>query len=278
MAVWREFERDATRLAYRDHGGAGPPVILLHGLAGHAGEWDETAGGLSAAHRVLALDQRGHGRSERHPRDLSREAYVADVAHLIELLQLAPVVLVGQSMGGNTALLAAAAHPQCVAALVVVEASPDGPAPDLPERIRLWLARWPVPFGSPDEAKAFFDSEGLAPEAWIAGLEHRPDGLRPAFDPAVITKCIAELAARSYWPQWRTIGCPTLIVRGQRGNLTAEHVEQLRQLLTCAETATIPDAGHDVHLDNPASWLVALREFIERPQAGRSERRIEPPA
>ena len=96
--------RDA-RLEALDFGGEGPSVLLLHGLAGTAREWEETAAWLSETHRVVALDQRGHGRSERRPADVSREAFVADAVAAIEELALAPAVLIGQSLGGHTAFL-----------------------------------------------------------------------------------------------------------------------------------------------------------------------------
>ncbi|WP_405855720.1 alpha/beta hydrolase [Streptomyces sp. NBC_00090] len=68
----RVVVRDGVRLSCRDWGGSGPDV-LLHGLAGHAGEWDATARALrDAGHRVLALDQRGHGHSERRPENATR--------------------------------------------------------------------------------------------------------------------------------------------------------------------------------------------------------------
>ena len=76
-------------------------MLLLHGLAGHAGEWSETATWLTGNHRALALDQRGHGLSTHAPKDVSREAHVADVAFVIDQLNLGPVVLIGQSLGGN---------------------------------------------------------------------------------------------------------------------------------------------------------------------------------
>ncbi|MER7516993.1 alpha/beta hydrolase [Streptomyces sp. NPDC126499] len=99
-----------VRLSLRDWGGDGRPLLLLHGLAGHAGEWDGVARRLRAdGHRVVALDQRGHGASERYPRDVSRAAYVADVLAVIDRLDLAGTVLVGQSYGGHAALLTAAA-------------------------------------------------------------------------------------------------------------------------------------------------------------------------
>ena len=101
------------RLACHELGGAGSPVLLLHGLAGYAGEWSQTAEWLSERHRVVAFDARGHGRSERFPRDVSYAAHVADAAYVIERLELSPCTAIGQSLGGLTALLLAATphHP-----------------------------------------------------------------------------------------------------------------------------------------------------------------------
>ena len=177
-----ECRREGTRLACRDFGGHGASVLFLHGLAGQSGEWAETAAFLGDRFRVLALDQRGHGRSEQHPDDLSRAAFVADVAAVIDHLSLDPVVLVGQSMGGNTAFLTAAAYPERVSGLVVVEASPDGPSQDLAEHIAAWLDRWPVPFADVDAAHEFFASERLAPHPWTDGLDRRDGRLWPRFE------------------------------------------------------------------------------------------------
>lgn len=83
--VTREFTRGGVRLSVRDWGGDGAGVLLLHGLAGHCGEWDGLARSLRRdGYRVLALDQRGHGRSERAPADVSRKAYVDDVLGVVE--------------------------------------------------------------------------------------------------------------------------------------------------------------------------------------------------
>lgn len=177
-------------------------------------------------------------------------------------LSLAPVVLVGQSMGANTAFLTAAAHPQLVDALVVVEASPDGPAPELPGLIRKWLASWPVPFEDEAQARGFFASQDLAPAAWSEGLERRDDGLWPAFEADVMVACISELAARHYWSDWRRIRCPTLVVRGERGYFAERHVDALVAVLASGRSLTIPGAGHDVHLDAPVELAQAIRGFL----------------
>ena len=89
------MQRAGVRLAFWDFGGQGLAVLLLHGLAGHSKEWAETASWLATRCRVVALDARGRGHSERFPPDLSREALVADAAFVIEALELAPVVVIG---------------------------------------------------------------------------------------------------------------------------------------------------------------------------------------
>src|SRR5689334_12600919 len=99
-------------------GGSGPPVVLLHGLAGSAGELVPTATGLLDRHTVVVPDQRGHGHSTRRPADVSRRAYVEDVAAVCSALVDGPAVLVGQSMGAHTAMLVAAWHPSLVRCLV----------------------------------------------------------------------------------------------------------------------------------------------------------------
>ncbi|MFD0043939.1 alpha/beta fold hydrolase [Pseudarthrobacter scleromae] len=76
----------------------GAPVVILHGLAGSAGEFVQTALALPEFRTVL-IDLRGHGRSTTRPGDLSREAFVADVVRVIESVVSAPLTLIGQSLG-----------------------------------------------------------------------------------------------------------------------------------------------------------------------------------
>jgi pimeloyl-ACP methyl ester carboxylesterase len=262
VSDWLGVSRQGVRLECRDFGGRGAAVLMLHGLAGHSGEWAGVAALLGADFRVIALDQRGHGRSERHPGDLSRHAFVADVAAVVARLSLAPVALVGQSMGGNTAFLAASRHPELVRSLVVIEASPDGPSPELPARIRRWLDSWPTPFADEARAREFFSSQNLAPDAWTAGLERRDGALWPAFSNDVMVQCIAELAKCGYWAQWRRVRCPALLLRGQQGNFDADHYDELAHALPDGRWATIPNAGHDVHLDASAELADQVRAFL----------------
>ena len=251
-ARWHEHVREGTRLLCADFGGSGPAVVLLHGLAGYAGEWGETAAWLTLTHRVVAPDQRGHGRSERRLREISRAAFVADAAMWIEHLQLAPAVVVGQSLGGNTAFLLAAERPDLVRGLVVAEASPEAD-PDAPEAVRRWLASWPLPFATDEDALTFFGGDTLWARTWAGGLDHTEDGLRPAFDADVMVAALGEGAVRSYWAEWAAVRCPTLVVLAHTTSAPS---------LTGRSMVVIPDAGHDLHLDQPRAWRRTLAGFL----------------
>lgn len=235
-------------------------MLLLHGLAGHAREWDSTAAWLAESRRVLAPDARGHGRSERRPRDLSPEAFALDAVLWLERLAHEPAVVIGQSLGGVTALLVAARRPDLVRGLVVAEATPEGD-PDAVDIVRRWFASWPVPFPSEAEALAFFGGDTLRAQTWRAGLEQRSDGLWPAFEPDVLLAVLAESQARSYWDEWASIRCPVLVVRADDG-APRDAVRRMAGRLPGARLAEIEDAGHDLHLDQPERWRSVVLEFI----------------
>jgi pimeloyl-ACP methyl ester carboxylesterase len=269
MAGRRTLTRAGVRLAWRDFGGQGSPIVLLHGLAGHAQEWAETASWLTARCRVLAPDLRGHGHSERIPADVSRDACVADIAFGVEALGLAPVVVVGQSLGGVTAISMAARHPDMVRGLVVVDACPTGEGEDAEAAARAIgdaLRTWPVPFRSRPDAEAFFaDRFGgeLAAAAWAAGLEEREDGWWPRFDVDVMVQTLRRAIAEPNWEDWERVSCPTLVVRASRGLVDPKAARAMMAALPSAQLTELPDAGHDLHLDRPERWRQTLTAFLD---------------
>ncbi|MFF5567279.1 alpha/beta fold hydrolase [Streptomyces sp. NPDC012623] len=266
-ATTRTVINDGVRLSCRDYGGTGTgrPLLLLHGLAGYAAEWDALVRRLSRgpapARRVVAYDARGHGASDPRPGDVSREAHVADAIAVVEQLGLDRPVLVGQSLGGHTAMLAAAAHPDLWHALTLVEAGPEGPRPQLPYRIGSWLDSWPVPFPSVEAAADFFGG-GPAGRAWADGLAAHPDGLRPRVDREVMVACVAEPARRSFWTEWERVRCPTLVVRGAAGFMSAAEAAKMRARRPGTVVRVVQSAAHDVHLDRPEALGETIEEFL----------------
>ncbi|MFB8035831.1 alpha/beta fold hydrolase [Streptomyces sp. NPDC056004] len=273
----RTVVREGVRISCRDWGGTGHPLVLLHGLAGHAGEWDSLARALSPRYRVIAVDQRGHGASERHPSDVSRAAYVADAVAVIDQLALRQPVLMGQSLGGHTAMLTAAAHPGLIRALVLVEAGPGGAGREVPAEIGRWLDTWPTPFPTRQAAVRFLGG-GPVGEGWASGLEERDGGWWPRFDRDVMVGSLAENVRRSYWDQWAGVACPTLTVLGQSGIITPQEADGMFRQRPHTVAVSIPGTGHDVHLEQPDVLRQVLQGFLSEvlaaspPQSARAER------
>lgn len=246
-----------TAAALHDLGGDGPPVLMIPGLCGTAPEWAATAAWLTKDHRGYVLEPRGHGQAQRRPDDVSRAANVADTAEALE--RIGPAVVIGQSLGGHTAMLTAAAHPALVTALVLAEAGPGGPDETTVRDIGGWLESWPVPFPDLDTAAAFLGG-GLVGPAWAAGLRQADDGWWPAFDRDVMTGTLAA-AIGPRWTEFERLTCPTLLVTGEHGVLPADEIARMAAH-PAVRAVRIAGAGHDVHLDSPDAWRAAVTDFL----------------
>ena len=108
------IDSNGTTISYLDFGGVGQLIVLLHGLAGSGSEWTDTAIALTGRGHVIAPDLRGHGHSDRLPREVSPDAHTRDIVKLIQHLHGGPIKLIGQSFGGVVAYLVAATHPALV--------------------------------------------------------------------------------------------------------------------------------------------------------------------
>jgi len=162
------------RLSLLGFGGPGRPLLALHGHFAEGRTFTRLARELGYSCRVIALDQRGHGHSDR-PSDFSRSGYVEDAAAVLERLGAGGAVVLGHSLGGVNAYQLAARHPGLVDALVVedVGAEVDG---DL-SFCRSWPHRTPTRSGL---------LEGLGPSAGhlMDAVREYPDGWGLAFGPA----------------------------------------------------------------------------------------------
>src|ERR1700735_3788190 len=116
----------AMRFHYLDWGGAGVPILFLHGGGINAHTWDCVAVMLRDRYRCIALDQRGHGDSEWSPVvDYRIGTHVGDIAGFIEAMGLERPILVGQSMGGLNSITYATRHSDQMRGMVIVDVAPE---------------------------------------------------------------------------------------------------------------------------------------------------------
>ena len=126
---------DGLRLHFLDWAGQGMPIVMVHGLASVCHMFDFVAPRLTSLGRVVALDQRGHGESDKPDSGYDFATIVHDLAGFVSAVGIAgPCVLAGHSWGGSVALAFAAAHPDRVRGLVLI----DGGFADMQSRFPAW--------------------------------------------------------------------------------------------------------------------------------------------
>jgi pimeloyl-ACP methyl ester carboxylesterase len=249
-----------------------PPVVLLHGITGHARTWDDEARLLAGRYRVLALDQRGHGDTEpAADGDYSDGALLGDLVAFADALGLPRLALVALSLGGRVAINLAGRHPERVQRLVVVDIGPEI-APAGRARVGAMMATAPERFATLDEVVRHMRAN--APRYTEPMLRHRAEhAVRPAADGGLTWKYDRALrdairqgrmrVPADLWPQWRAIACPTLLVRGAESDvLSDETAKRMVDELAVARLAVVPGAGHTVPGDQPAAFQALLREFL----------------
>lgn len=256
------IRRGDVSIAVTDVGGHGPPVLLLHGLAGSSRELLPTAWALTDSFRVLLVDQRGHGLSTRRPTDLSREAFVQDAVKVVEgVLPDQRCTLVGQSMGAHTAFLFAAARPDLVERLVMLEGHVAGSDdPDEAVALGRYFASWPVPFVDESTARVHLGGDAIV-DAWIADLEMTQDGSAPRFDADIMERTITAVH-ESRWEEWENLEVPTLAIFARQGMFSTEEKDELICRRPATQRVDLADGSHDAHFDDFIEWVAALRGWL----------------
>lgn len=123
--------RDGINLAYEERGSGTPTIVLIHGWTCNRSFFAPQADHFGKTHRVVSVDLRGHGESDKPQGAYPIGAYADDVASIIDQLKLGRVIAVGHSMGGITVLQLGASYPDRVAGIVMVDPAPLTFSPEL---------------------------------------------------------------------------------------------------------------------------------------------------
>lgn len=264
---------NGINLHYLDWGNAdAPPVLMVHGLRGHAHSWDDVSAALCQDYHVLALDQRGRGDSDWAPDgDYSGAAYVADLVGFCQALKLDSFILVGHSMGGRNSIAFASKHSDQLKKLIVVDIGPTvDPAGGA--RITTEMQQVPEEFDSLDAVVEYmskqnrFASDRVVRRRLQYATRELPNGkIGWRYDLAIREQRRNGTAppAEDLWPMLPNISCPTMIVRGKQTDLLpAEVAQQMVATLPDASLVEIDQAGHMVFEDNPEDFIAAVKGWL----------------
>lgn len=251
--------------------GSGRPLLLLHGFTGTADSWSQQIEAWSADYRVIAPDLLGHGGSAApaDPAEYALERQAASLAQLLQLLEAAPAVVMGYSMGARLALVLALEHPLVVERLVLESpsagiadpvdratrrAADDQLAADIErDGVEAFVTRW--------EAMPIFASHVELPEA----VRQRQRTERLRHSAAGLAGSLRGAGQGTMTPlhdRVSELDRPTLVIAGA---LDAAGLERAR-----AVAAGIPDAairiiegtGHTPHLEAPGAFLRTANDFL----------------
>ncbi|MCH6555079.1 MAG: alpha/beta hydrolase [Chloroflexi bacterium] len=273
------------RFHYRDWGGSGQPLVLLHGLASNSLIWKLVAPLLARRFRVLALDQRGHGPSDKPDDGYDFQSITGDLQAFIEALSLERPALVGHSWGANVALQFAAERPDAVSWLALV----DGGFLEISAFPGMTWERTLEMMSPPPLA-------GLKLKTFLQGARNWP-GLGSVWNDEVQEIVLANFRIdedetihphlsrenhlkilRSLWEQkpsalWPHLRCPALLIPAasdHQDSRTAIWMEHKRKAIALAEehapavrVVWMEDTIHDVPLQRPRELMEAIDGFLE---------------
>jgi esterase len=254
----------AIELAATEYG-AGPPVAILHGLFGSGRNWRAIAQQLAARHRVVAFDLRNHGASPWAD-GMSYGEMVDDLRTSLQQRGIERAALLGHSMGGKVAMLAALLCAAEVDRLVVVDIAPAPNPPTLLAYVRAMRAAnlRGVTRRNEVDAQLIDVIPDAAERAFLLQNLVVADGAaRWRLNLEAIEREFSRIVGFPDLPPGAAFHGPTLFIAGARSNyIQPEHEPVMRGLFPRTRIVRVEGAGHWIHAEQPQAFLRAVGPFL----------------
>lgn len=254
----------AGRLHLADHGGSGPVVLALHGVTGGGFLWSAMARELAGRARLVALDFRGHGRSDwSSERKYETQDHVADLKLVFDQLDLGshPIAVIGSSWGALAAISLLSEMPELASHLMIVDVEPSFTASEQdvlprpyrfsrPEEVVAWEGR-ANPHAAAEDVAAFA----------AASVVRTEDGhLLRRHDPFFLSRW--PFRKDDLWRELSGLAQKVRVVHGAESFVRREVCERMAALSPEWSFAQIPRSGHLVPLEQPELLARQLRDFL----------------
>src|SRR5512139_1187286 len=253
------IEANGIELHVEQRGAGGPALVFLHYWGGSSRTWQHVVNALSPDYRTVAIDQRGWGKSASPEAGYALSDLADDALALVDALHLESYILVGHSMGGKVAQLAASRRPRGLRGLVLVAPTP------------------PRPLALPLDARHGMVHAYDSRESIVATVQQvlAPGGLSDGDLETVIAESLAgALQAKSAWPLATSqeditadvpkIDVPVIVISGEHDRVDPPEV-LLRELLPRipqARLVVLPGVGHLLPLEAPADLAHVIKAFV----------------
>jgi len=250
--------------------GDGFPLVLLHGFTGSASTWRPLVAACPGF-RTIAVDLIGHGATEspRHEARYTMEHCTADLVGLLDALRVDRAAVLGYSMGGRVALQLALTAPERVAALILVSAATGVEDAD-ERRARVASDRALADDIERDGVEVFVDRWEQLPmwatQARLPAPAHaalREQRLRSST--VGLANSLRGMGAGAQGPvldRVRQLRMPVLLVAGQEDAKYQAIARAIHERIPGSRAAVIEGAGHAVHLEQPAAFVLSVKEFL----------------
>jgi pimeloyl-ACP methyl ester carboxylesterase len=257
-----------VKIAWERHG-AGPPILLIHGLGYARWGWEPVLPGLAARFDVVLFDNRGIGDSDAPPGPYTVAEMAADAVQVLDEAGIERAHVVGTSLGGMIAQELALSHPDRVERLVLACTTPGGPrAVPMPQATVDLMASAMTLDADPVVALRRFVENALAaatvrerPEIVERILAHR---LATAQDPA---SWVAQASAGAGFDAYDRLGAllaPTLVQHGGEDVVVdPANADLLRSLIPNARLERFPGTGHLFFWEEPGRFVASVTAFLE---------------
>jgi pimeloyl-ACP methyl ester carboxylesterase len=255
-------EHAGLRLHHLDYGGEGAPLVLLHGVTGHAWIWHDVAPQLTRFGRVIAVDLRGFGDSQWSPAQAYTTVdHATDLGALLAAARGGPATLIGSSWGALVAIAFAYRRPEQVRRVAILDVEPSFTQAETDVVPR------PRSFAS--HADAVAHERGANPHAPDALLHIvAAGGTRPEMSGALVPKHDPFFFERwpfrgdDWWEALPTVAAPTLVVHAGASFVRREVTEHMASLIPGARHVEVAGRAHVLPLDAPAAVTDLLVGFL----------------
>ncbi|MBO9697895.1 MAG: alpha/beta hydrolase [Sphingopyxis sp.] len=236
-----------------------PPLVALHGLIGSGACLLPLAHALEKDFDLILPDARGHGGSSAPESGYLYGDLAGDILGLIEGLALPPPVLVGHSMGGMTAAVAAGTPGSMLTALILIDPTFISPA---------WQQEVHESDIAAEHRQLLLSTrDELITAARLRSPNRSPELIEQLVEARLRTSPSAFEVLTPPNPDWRelvrTIAVPTLLLIGGRGVVSIETARELQSLNSLLRYRLIADAGHGLPYDEPEQSSAAILAFLK---------------